>query len=150
MLLSPMLPLPTAPPGLALSFSSLLHCTPAVVSLLVYLGAGFGYALVASKRTDDACGSARAHYLATHTVSPRIETALRRGNVATGMTPRQVSLARGVPRTRVDADNGPVWVYDARDARTPGWLRVTFDEGRVAALRRVPASETSLLPPATP
>jgi hypothetical protein len=121
-----------------------------VVSLLVYLGAGFGYALVASKRTDDACGSARGHYLATHTVSPRIETALRRGNVATGMTPRQVSLARGVPRTRVDADNGPVWVYDARDARTPGWLRVTFDEGRVAALRRVPASETSLLPPATP
>jgi len=145
-----MLLLPMAPPGLDLSFSSLLHCTPAVVSLLVYLGAGLGYALVASTRPDDACGSARAHYLATHTVPPRIAAALRRGNVTTGMTPRQVSLARGVPRTRADADNGPVWVYDARDARTPGWLRVAFDEGRVATLQYVPASETSLLPPATP
>ena len=46
MLPAAMLLLPMAPPGLDLSFSSLLHCTPAVVSLLVYLGAGLGYALV--------------------------------------------------------------------------------------------------------
>jgi hypothetical protein len=134
-----------------LSLSSAVHYTPAVLALLAYVGAGLGYMLVAGGSGDEnanegPCCSELSHYLDTHTVSGRIERALRDGRIAVGMVRRQVSLIRGVPRTRFHENGNTVWVYDGKEAQTPAWLLVIFESRRVASVRRVSVAERPALP----
>jgi hypothetical protein len=133
----------------ALSLSSAVHYTPAVLALLAYLGAGLGYVLVArgnGAENKGSCHSVLSHHLDTHTVSSRIDTALRDGEVTVGMTCRQVSLLRGVPRTRISENGNAVWVYDGRGAQTPAWLLIVFENRRVASARYVSVAERPALP----
>jgi hypothetical protein len=65
---------------------------PAALALLAYLSAGLRYALAASQSSAGDTNprrSALGHYLDTHVVSDRIETVLRHGEAAVGMTIRQ-------------------------------------------------------------
>ena len=119
------------------------HVLPAALALLAYVGAGLGYVLTAPEGGGSSggprlCCAALEHYLDTHTVSAPIENALRRGTVAVGMTRRQV--LRGVPRAYASEGERPVLIYDAEDTATPSWLHVRFEGGRVASVRRVPAT----------
>ncbi|WP_263818387.1 hypothetical protein [Salinibacter sp.] len=123
------------------------HVLPATLALLVYVGAGLGYVLTApggggsdSTGGPPLCCAALEHYLDTHSVSPSIEHALRRGTVAVGMTRRQVILLRGIPRAYASDGERPLLIYDAEDTATPSWLHVRFENGRVASVRRVPAA----------
>ena len=124
-----------------LSFS---HVLPATLALLICVGAGLGYLLITHR--DGAgggprlCCAALEHYLDTHAVSGPIEAALRRGEVTVGMTRRQVSLLRGVPRAHASEGGHPVFIYSAKDAETPSWLYVRFEDRRVASARRVPVT----------
>jgi hypothetical protein len=119
------------------------------LALLAYVGAGLGYVLTArgnGTENEGPCCSALSHYLDTHTVSSQIETALRDGKVTVGMTRRQVSLLRGVPRTQISENGNTVWVYDGREAQTPAWLLVIFESRRVASARHVSVAERPALP----
>jgi hypothetical protein len=128
----------------AISLTSVLDCTPAVLAMLVYLGAGLGYALSAALAPADSqgpCCSALADYLATHDLPPRLEAALRRGAVVPGLTARQVSLLRGAPRTVTQAGARSVWVYDGPAQDVPAWTYVAFEDGRVSAVEHVRTTE---------
>lgn len=125
---------------------TLFFSPPAFAALLAF-AACIGACMWAARRPGNGGpASPAAYHAATRDLSPDVEAALWRGTLTTGMTPNQVSLARGVPRKTEQVDPYRLWVYDAPQMDGPGHTFVFFVDGQVASVRRAPVTGRSTIP----